>query len=244
MDKNFKHKFKDLFRKESFYIALFLCLCIMAAVGTVSYKRLNSQKELTKVQEAEKEITLNINDKSVTNEIPNAERVEKSADNSQLNKTTATKDNSKSVASTTKTVKLSNPLDGTISREYTYPKPVKVEDNIYRSIRGINLTAKVGTQVKAASDGVVETVGNAGVEEGIVVEIKHANGLKTRYGNLDQDVSVKTGEKVSANQVIGKVGETAKLFDAEKFGEYLNLQVINAKGEQVNPEQYFSLKTN
>lgn len=27
------------------------------------------------------------------------------------------------------------------------------------------------------------------------------------------------------------------------FGEFLNLQVINANGEQVNPEKYFNLKS-
>ena len=63
----------------------------------------------------------------------------------------------------------------------------------------------------------------------------------TRYGNLNPNVSVKQGDKVTANQVIGKVGETAKVFGKDMFGEFLNLQVINSKGEQVNPEKYFSL---
>lgn len=242
MDKNFKHKFRDLFRKESFYIALFLCLCVIAAVGTVSYKRINSHKQLIKTQEQQKEVALNINDKSATNEIPNAERVENTTNKNNENKEVASKENSKTVSSTNNTTKLSNPIDGTISRGYTYPKPVKVEDNVYRTIRGINVSSKVGAEVKAASDGVIEAVENSGVEEGVVVQIKHANGLKTRYGNLDKDVSVKVGDKVTANQVIGKVGSSAKLFDTKNYGEFLNLQVINANGEQVNPEKYFSFK--
>ncbi|MBW6408886.1 M23 family metallopeptidase [Clostridium weizhouense] len=247
MDKNFKHKFRDLFRKESFYIALFLCLCIMAAVGTVSYKRINSHKQLIKTQEQQKEVALNINDKSVTNEIPNAERVENTTNKNNTNNTNkevASKENSKTVSSTNASSKLSNPINGTISRGYTYPKPVKVEDNVYRTIRGINVSSKAGAEVKAASDGVVEAVENSGVEEGVVVQIKHSNGLKTRYGNLDKDVSVKIGDKVTANQVIGKVGNSAKLFDTKNYGEFLNLQVINANGEQVNPEKYFSFKAN
>ncbi len=241
MDKNFKEKFRHLLRKESFYIALFLCICVIAAVGTVSYKRISNQHEVAKVEQPEKELTLNINDKSVTNEIPNAERVENNAkEESKVSEKTASKENAKSVASTT--VNLSNPIEGKVSRGYTYPAPVKVEDNLYRTIRGVNISSKIGTEVKAAADGVVDVVENSGVEEGTVVEIKHSNGLKTRYGNLDKNVSVKVGDKVTANQVIAKVGETAKLYDKETFGEYLNLQVINPNGEQVNPEKYLKLQ--
>lgn len=89
----------------------------------------------------------------------------------------------------------------------------------------------------------MEVAENTGVEEGVVVEIKHANGLKTRYGNLDANLSVKKGDKVKANQVIAKVGDSAKVFSKDVFGEFLNLQVINANGEQVNPEKYFNLKS-
>ena len=136
-----------------------------------------------------------------------------------------------------------NPIDGIESRKYTYPAPVKMEEGTFRTIRGVNIQANIGTDVKAAADGVVDLAENSGVEEGVVVEIKHANGLKTRYGNLDASVLVKKGDKVTANQVIGKVGETAKVFSKDVFGEFLNLQVIDANGEQVNPEKYFSLKT-
>ena len=66
--------------------------------------------------------------------------------------------------------------------------------------------------------------------------------MKTRYGNLNPEVLVKQGDKVTSNQVIGKVGETAKVFSKDMFGEFLNLQIINSKGEQVNPEKYLDLK--
>ena len=39
------------------------------------------------------------------------------------------------------------------------------------------------------------------------------------------------------------MGNTAKVFDEETFGQFLNLQVIDANGNQVNPEKYFELKT-
>lgn len=242
MNKNVKEKLKNLSRKEGFYIALFLCLCIMVAVGTVSYKMLSNKNEVNKTEDTNKELTLNSNnDENTVNKIQNAERVE----NSQVNKENVDKaktEKATSVATNNK-VNFINPIDGVESRKYTYPTPVKVEEGTFRNIKGINIQAKIGTEVKAAADGIVNIVENSGVVEGMVVEIKHANGLRTRYGNLDTNVLVKKGDKVAANQVIAKVGETAKVFSKDVFGEFLNLQVIDANDQQVNPEKYFNLKT-
>jgi murein DD-endopeptidase MepM/ murein hydrolase activator NlpD len=243
LNKNLKEKLNNLVKKEGFYIALFLCLCVIVTVGTISYKMLSNKNQVNKAEGINKELTINSdNGEKNINEIPNAERVENVPDTSKenVNKTNTEKS---TVVSTTNTVKLINPIDGVESRKYSYPTPVKMEEGIFRTIRGINLEAKVGSEVKAAAEGVVELVENSGVEEGVVVEIKHANGLKTRYGNLDANVLVKKGDKVKANQTIAKVGETAKVFSKEQFGEFLNLQVINSKGEQVNPEKYLILKT-
>ena len=243
MDKNLKEKFRSLIRKEGFYIALFLCLCIIVTVGTISYKMINNKNEVNKTEDTNKDLTLNSgNEEKTINEVPNAERVENVPDTSKKSTDKAKTEKSATV-SNTNAVNFSNPIDGVESRTYTYPAPVKMEEGVFRTIRGVNLQAKIGTEVKAAADGVVELVENSGVEEGIVVEIKHANGLKTRYGNLDANVLVKKGDKVTTNQVIAKVGDTAKVFSKEVFGEFLNLQVIDAKGEQVNPEKYFALKS-
>ncbi len=243
MDKNLKEKFKNLFKKEGFYIALFLCLCVIVTVGTVSYKMLINKPETNKTEDANKELTINASDDGKTaNQIQNAERAQ-NVEKDNKDTSDKTKTEKSEAVSTNNKVSFSNPLNGVESRKYTYPAPVKMEEGVFRTIRGVNLEAKIGTEVKAAADGVVELVENSGVEEGVVVEIKHSNGLKTRYGNLDPDVSVKKGDKVKANQVIAKVGETAKVFSKDVFGEFLNLQVIDANGEQVNPEKYFNLKT-
>ena len=242
MDRNFKEKLKKIVRKEGFYIALFLCLCAIAAIGTVSYKMSNNKNEVNETENTNKELTLNSDsDKKTANEIQNAERVE-NVQNNKEDSNKSKKEKSTAVATNNK-VNFINPIDGCEIRKYTYPTPVKMEEGNFRTIRGINIEAKVGTDVKAAADGVVDLVENSGVEEGIIIEIKHANGLKTRYGNLDANVLVKNGDKVKANQIIAKVGETAKVFsNKDVFGEFLNLQVIDANGEQVNPEKYFNLK--
>ena len=259
MDKNYKQKFKDLMSRDGFYIALFLCLCVVVTVGTFSYKKFTVQNPIDNTQEinedqsdnneeinnvADSDVAdSNVADSNVANnQIPNAERVENTVTNEE-NTDKKQDENKKSiVVSTSNTVKFVTPLNGTESRSYTYPKPVQVGENVFRTIKGINLEAQIGTEVKAAAEGVVDLVENSGVEEGIVVEIKHANGLKTRYGNLDENVLVKQGDKVTENQVIGTIGDTAKVFSSDIFGEFLNLQVIDANGEQVNPENYFTFE--
>lgn len=253
MNKNLIQKAKELVKKEGFYIILFLCLCVILVAGTFSYKKYVSQNEVTKIEDTEKDVSYNDNSEEASvaeNKMQNAERVENSAaSETEKNKTTektaqsSSKKNSTATVSTNNKVEFVNPLNGEESRTYTYPKPVQVGENTFRTIKGINISAKIGTDVKCAADGVVEIVENSGVEEGVVVQIKHANGLKTRYGNLDPNVNVKNGEKVTANQVIGKVGESAKVFSKDIFGEFLNLQVIDANNEQVNPENYFKFNT-
>lgn len=247
MDSNFKEKIKRIFGKEAFYISLFLCLCVIVTVGTFSYRRFNEQNKIIKTQnenddvDKEKNKEISYNKETVTNQIPNAERVDNT--DVQKKKDEKKKDEKSTVVSSNKEVKFNVPVQGIESRTYSYPKPVKVGENTFRTIKGVNLKSKIGTEVKAAADGIVSLVENSGVEEGYAVEIKHQNGLKTRYANLDPSICVKKGDKVATNQVIAKVGETAKVFDKETFGEFLNLQVINAKGEQVNPEKYFTLKS-
>ncbi len=230
MDKNNVQKVKDFFRKEGFYVVLFLCLCIVTTLGTVYFKKSRNLQTDPKKEENNKEISLNVDDKDVSNNMQNAERVENTT-NKNTEKTTA-------VSNTTE-VKFVNPISGTLIREFkTTPQIIDDEGN-QRVLSGVNIKSKIGSEVKAAAEGVVETVGVGDVEEGTRVVIKHANGLKTVYANLDPKVNVKTGDKVTSSTIIGKVGNTVKIF-GDKFGEFLNIQVINSQGKQVDPLKYFS----
>jgi murein DD-endopeptidase MepM/ murein hydrolase activator NlpD len=72
---------------------------------------------------------------------------------------------------------------------------------------GINIAAQSGTQVRSAGKGVVVYSGNEiGVFGGLIL-IDHGDGWVTAYGHLGQ-LQVARGDKVSAGQPIGNVGET------------------------------------
>ncbi len=42
-------------------------------------------------------------------------------------------------------------MDGKLLRGYTYPKPVKFNETTQRTIRGIDIESKIGTEVKQSS---------------------------------------------------------------------------------------------
>lgn len=148
-------------------------------------------------------------------------------------------------AGTDSNIVLSLPIDGevAISREFgkmvrTYSDETRSEDI---SRRGIDINAAVGTTVKAAAEGKVEEV-SSNTTDGTYVVIAHANGLKTKYANLSEDVKVAAGDTVSAGTEIGTVGNSSGIFTSKICGDVLNVQVQDANGNDVDPSAYFDLK--
>ena len=75
-----------------------------------------------------------------------------------------------------------------------------------RRHEGTDYAADYGTPVLAAGDGVVIKAGYSG-GYGNLVEVRHANGITTRYGHLSA-ILARTGTRVEQGQVIGRVGAT------------------------------------
>lgn len=252
MDQNKKDRVKDFFRKEGFYFVLFICLCVIATVAAFTMKR-----NASKIEEKPKnEFTLNVEeDSQSTSNIDrqNADRVENNqeADVADTNTNTETEvavDNQEEqlqeeapvVAGTNTEVIFDLPLEGTVEREFGAMVEVSKTDSeqVIKTRRGVDISAQVGSIVKAVAEGQVEAVSNS-PEEGTYVKIAHANGIKTVYTNLDPEVNVAVGDVVEVGTEIGKVGNSSTIFTPEICGDVLNLQVENANGEQVDPANYF-----
>lgn len=240
MKQDKKDKVKDFFRKEGFYLILFLCLCVIATVTVVTTKR---NKSLQESNQAKNEFTLNIDDKETSQvKKQNAERVEGNGSNelAEGEEGMASSQEGVNVSAGTNTeVAFSNPIDGVVSRGYTYPKPQAMSDGTSRNIRGIDVNASIGTEVKAAAVGEVKEVSSK-VEEGNYVVIAHANGLYTKYTNLSNEIRVNVGDKVTEGTVIGTVGNSSKIFTNTEFGEHLNVQVQDSNGKDLDPTAYFT----
>ncbi len=84
--------------------------------------------------------------------------------------------------------------------------------------RGIALPGRRGETVLAAAAGVVRLAGPHG-GYGNLVEIDHADGLRTRYGHLSA-ILVRPGDLVAQGQPIARVGSTG-----HSTGNHLHFEV-------------------
>jgi murein DD-endopeptidase MepM/ murein hydrolase activator NlpD len=79
---------------------------------------------------------------------------------------------------------------------------------ITRRHEGTDYAAAPGTPVMAAGDGVVLRAGRAG-GYGNLIELRHRNGITTRYGHLRGFArGIRAGARVTQGQTIGYVGST------------------------------------
>jgi murein DD-endopeptidase MepM/ murein hydrolase activator NlpD len=95
---------------------------------------------------------------------------------------------------------------------------------------GVDFGADAGDPIHAAADGVVASAGSLG-GYGNATIIEHGGGLATLYGHQSV-ILVSEGERVTAGQVIGRVGCTGSC-----TGPHLHFEV-RVDGEPVDPMSY------
>ncbi len=101
----------------------------------------------------------------------------------------------------------------------------------WRTHAGIDISAKVGSEVYAISDGTVSDVYEDALM-GHTVVIEHKEKVVSRYCNLAPEITVKKGDKISLGTVIGNVGNSAAGECMEV--EHLHLEVTR-DGAQIDP---------
>ena len=95
---------------------------------------------------------------------------------------------------------------------------------------GIDIVAAIGTPVVASANGRVASAGHRG-DYGLLIEIDHGHGVRTRYAHLS-GTSVKVGQMVKRGQEIGAVGTTGL-----SVGPHLHYEVL-VNGRHSNPRRY------
>jgi murein DD-endopeptidase MepM/ murein hydrolase activator NlpD len=95
---------------------------------------------------------------------------------------------------------------------------------------GVDYRARTGTPVMSTADGVV-TMSKKKGSFGLVIEVNHGNGFKTRYAHLSK-ILVKRGKRVKRGEIIGLVGNSGR-----STGSHLHYEVIFRKVHR-NPLHY------
>ena len=103
--------------------------------------------------------------------------------------------------------------------------------NRWRSHQGTDYAAAWGTPVRATADGSVMFAGREG-GYGNLVEIRHANGIRTRYGHLSKFAKgLHVGQRVTQDQTVGYVGSTGL-----STGPHLHYEFL-VNGRATNPQR-------
>ena len=99
----------------------------------------------------------------------------------------------------------------------------------WRMHKGTDYAAAAGTPVRAIGDGVVIRAG-WGTGYGNVLDIRHRNGIVTRYGHLSRFAAgVRVGTRVTKSQTVAYVGSTGWA-----TGPHLHFEVL-VNGQQRDP---------
>jgi murein DD-endopeptidase MepM/ murein hydrolase activator NlpD len=102
----------------------------------------------------------------------------------------------------------------------------------WRTHEGIDFAAPYGAPVRATADGMVSRVGRGDPGYGNLIEIRHASGIRTRYGHLSAFArGLQVGERVQQGETIGFVGSTGL-----STGPHLHYEFL-VNGRPTNPRR-------
>ena len=128
-----------------------------------------------------------------------------------------------------------SPLNGQVLTAFSVDKLVyDVTMDDWRVHDGVDISAKPGTTVLAACSGTVLAVEDDPMM-GTTVTIGHDGGYQTTYASLQSQPTVEAGDTVSAGQIIGAVGTTAKAESGQS--PHLHFSVTK-DGDAVDPEEF------
>lgn len=127
-----------------------------------------------------------------------------------------------------------NPLTGKIIGTYSDGALIYNKDlEDWRSHDGIDIAGELGSDVCAVYDGTICEISYT--INGKTIKIDHNNGYVSVYANLADDIKLKSGDKVSKGDIIGKIGNTSI---CEKFIEpHLHFELIE-NGKFINPIKF------
>lgn len=217
-------KSEDKTARQMQAIAICGCLCLLALGAGVTYRAYDrSHLENAEQAEADQPVTAM---QTPTIEVAALERDQRSNDPGEE------PEKEEKTQQDAAVLTFAYPLQGEVVLPYSIDHAIydpTLEQ--YRTNASISLSAEQGTEVKAAAAGTVKEI-TEDAEAGTTVIIEHANGWLTTYGQLNEAVKVKEGDRVEQGQAIGTVDAPTKYGAA--LGTHLEF-AMEKNGEPKNP---------
>ncbi len=249
---SFKERALKLANKEGFYVAIFLCITLVATMLVYFVNDNASNKDIANKDTAivEQETTDPVdNTNAIIDEDTIGAEEPATETATQVDKTTK-EEEPKTEEPKTEQPKEQAPQSNTNLKDMVSPVGAKEVvmafsmggEPVYSQTlqeftsehTGVDLKAEEGQEVKAALNGKVTKIYKDG-KLGQTIIIQHSNGIETRYSNLEEKVAVTLNQSVSAGDAIGKVGKTAT-FESED-PSHLHFEVWQ-NGKCIDPSEY------
>ncbi len=210
---------------------------------TNTANEVNSSKheEKKKVNKVPVSSTVDNTTKKNSNEATNSNKnIEKNTSNSSVSDVSnslanTVEGNSVSENSVKKELRFEAPVVGEIIKDFATDSLIysnTLEE--WTTHQGIDIKAEKTSVVKAAEEGIVESIKND-PRYGLTITIAHDDGFKTIYSNLLSTEFVKENEVVEKGQTIATVGESASFEVADE--PHLHFEMYK-NGTAVNPTIY------
>ena len=121
------------------------------------------------------------------------------------------------------------PVIGTITSKFSQSR-LEPLLNLFRPHEGVDISAPLGTSIRAPADGRVTFVGHK-IGYGLVVELDHGGGVSTLYAHCEK-LLVHVGDYVAKGATIAKVGSTGL-----STAPHVHFEVL-VNGRHVDPLRY------
>ena len=214
---------KKLLEKDGFYLALFVCICLVAIGGVWFTKNnvdeltsndlfVNKTNDNSKIEEDEVHLIEKETEKE--DSIPTS-----TESNENLQKAKEKQEN--------KSSKLSF-LGNEVVREYSEKEPSYSKTlDLWEIHKGLDIRAEKGYEIKSLLNGKVVNVFKDD-KHGMSVRVQSDNNVVVVYSNLDEKISVEKGQEVTEGQILGTVGNTTSVESED--GTHVHIEAF--KGEE------------
>ena len=218
---------KKLLEKDGFYLALFVCICLVA-IGGVWFTK-NNVDELTS-----NDLFVNKTNENSKRDEDEVHLIEKEAEkDDSIPTSTGSKENLEKAKEKqeNKSSKLSF-LGTKVVREYSEKEPSYSKTlDVWEIHKGLDVAAEDGAEIKSILDGTVESV-YSDDKYGTSIKLSYADGLTVIYSGIKENVSLQKGDTVKEGDCIGYVGNTTNVENED--GTHVHIEAYK-NDKAINP---------